>query len=77
MTAEHADRLSQRHSPPPSPKLIDLTSGFDSGVRRRTTALIHAALEAILSLDRVNRCYAEYRKTLEASKGPRDIFEVR
>ena len=75
MTAEHADRLSQRHSPPPSSKLIDLTSGFDSGVRRRATALIQPVLEAILSLDRVNRCYAEYRKTLEASKGPRDIFE--
>ena len=74
MNAGRVDRRDHRHSPPQSPKLIDLTSGFDSGVMRRTMALILPAVETLLHLDCVNRCYAEYHETLDACKGPQEIF---
>ena len=74
MNAGRVDRRDHRHLPPQSPKLIDLTSGFDPGVMRRTMALIQPAVETLLHLDRVNRCYAEYHETLDACKGPQEIF---
>ena len=70
-----ADLRDHRHLTPQSPKLIDLTSGFDSQVMRRTMALIQPAVETLLHLDRVNRCYAEYHETLDACKGPLEIFQ--
>ena len=70
-----ADLRDHRHLTPQSPKLIDLTSGFDSQVMRRTMALIQPAIETLLHLDRVNRCYAEYHETLDACKGPLEIFK--
>lgn len=70
-----SDLRDHRHLTPQSPKLIDLTSGFDSQVARRTMALIQPAIETLLHLDRVNRCYAEYHETLDACKGPLEIFQ--
>jgi putative hemolysin len=70
-----ADLRDHRHLTPQSTKLIDLTSGFDSQVMRRTMALIQPAVETLLHLDRVNRCYAEYHETLDACKGPLEIFQ--
>ncbi len=75
MNAGRADHRDNRHFPPQSPKLIDLTAGFDSGVMRRTMALIQPAIETLLHLDRVNRCYAEYHETLDVCKGPQEIFQ--
>jgi putative hemolysin len=75
MNADRADRRDHRHLQPQSPKLIDLASGFDSQVMRRTMALIQPAIETLLHLDRVNRCYAEYHETLVACKGPPEIFQ--
>ena len=75
MNAGRADHRDNRHFPAQSPKLIDLTAGFNSGVMRRTMALIQPAIETLLHLDRVNRCYAEYHKTLDVCKGPQEIFQ--
>ena len=75
MNTSLADLRDHRHLTPQSPKLIDLTSGFDSQVLRRTMALIQPAVETLLHLDRVNRCYAEYHETLDACKGQLEIFQ--
>lgn len=75
MHAGCTDHRDHRHLPPQSPKLIDLTSGFDSAVMRRTMALMQPAVETLLHLDRVNRCYAEYHESLDVCKGPQEIFQ--
>ncbi|MEJ2473565.1 MAG: lysophospholipid acyltransferase family protein [Desulfobacterales bacterium] len=75
MNAGRVDRCDHRDLPPQSQKLVDLTFGFDSGVLHRTVALIQSAVETLLHLDRVNRCYAEYHESLDVCKGPHEIFQ--
>jgi len=75
MNAGRVDRCDHRDLPPQSQKLVDLTPGFDSGVLHRTVALIQPAVETLLHLDRVNRCYAEYHESLDVCKGLHEIFQ--
>ena len=75
MNAGRVDRCGHRDLPLQSQKLIDLTSGLDSRALRRTMALIQPALETLLHLDCVNRCYAEYHESLDVCKGPDEIFQ--
>ena len=75
MNTGYADSRVHHPWPPQSPKLIDLASGFDPGFVRRSLAVILPAVETLLHLDRVNRCYAAYHETLDACKGPQEIFQ--
>jgi putative hemolysin len=74
MNTGHANRLAHRRYPLPSTKLIDLKAGFDSGTLHPILASIQPILERLLSLDRVNRCYAEYIELLDFRKSEVETF---
>ncbi|MFZ0133316.1 MAG: lysophospholipid acyltransferase family protein, partial [Desulfobacterales bacterium] len=74
MKTAFPDRSVPRLSLQQSPQLIDPTTGLKSEVMRRLAAVIQPAVEPLLQLGRVNRCYDRYRATLKACKTPGEMF---
>ncbi|MFZ0614563.1 MAG: GNAT family N-acyltransferase [Desulfobacterales bacterium] len=74
MKTAFPDRSVPRLSLQQSPQLIDPTTGLKSEVMRRLAAVIQPAVEPLLHLERMNRCYGSYCAALEACKTPGDMF---
>ncbi len=58
------------------PRLIDLKASVRRPLFRSAVSLIQTPIESLLSLDRLNRCYADYHESLKSSKGARCAFQV-
>lgn len=76
MKATHITHEACGNLKPDAPMLIDLKATFRNPFFRRTFSLVQSPIENLLSLDRLNRCYANYYENLKSCKETNDVFQV-
>ena len=76
MKAAHFTHDSCGYMKHDAPKLIDLKVTIRNPFFRRTFSVVQSPIENLLSLDRLNQCYANYYENLKSCKGTNDVFQV-